>query len=90
MKKKFETAINSKIHRKDDPTNTITWVGGVVESAKECEKLADDFAIGFSNWIDSSKCDYTKIEENQWQHYKLDRVISDRELLHIFKKNYCE
>jgi len=51
------------------------WVGrGTFE--EDCEKIADDFAIGFAEWI-----------VNDWEKDERWTKISDtKELLEIFKK----
>jgi hypothetical protein len=34
-----------------------------LELAEECEKIADEFAIGFAEWVECSKTYYTPINE---------------------------
>ena len=45
------------------------------EFAKECELIADDFAIGFMNWGTTYKAN----DRNNWH-------LSTNELLEIYKK----
>ena len=45
------------------------------EQATECEKIADDFAIGFADWCDN-------LSINQWS----DKTT--KELLQIYKEEY--
>lgn len=53
----------------------------LVDYTEECEKITDEFAIGFLNWI-ILKCDYQKhgIFEYQGEEY------TNEELLQIYKK----
>jgi hypothetical protein len=45
-----------------------------LELAEECEKIADDFAIGFAEWLIEKEREYT------------NRIIRGKELLEIYKK----
>ena len=52
-------------------------------SAKQCEKIADDFAIGFKDW-----CDKFTNEVGDWKQdgVCLKNRFSTKELLQIYKK----
>jgi hypothetical protein len=52
--------------------------------ATECEKITDDFAIGFAEWL-VSNC---YCEDDHWWLIKVsgDVIKSSKELLEIYKK----
>jgi hypothetical protein len=54
-------------------------------NAENCEKIADDFAIGFAEWI-VSNC-YCEDDQNWWLIVNEgDIKKSSKELLEIYKK----
>jgi hypothetical protein len=58
-----------------------------IYQSKKIEKIADDYAIEFSEWcLDSkNKLGYHEIKK-EWYNYNSDKWITTKELLEIFKK----
>jgi hypothetical protein len=53
-----------------------------IETSKELEEIADDFAIGFAEWI--SLKGY-KSYSNGWANFNT-KAVNEKELLEIYKK----
>jgi hypothetical protein len=52
-----------------------------------CEKIADDFAIGFAEWITSEKSKYSILYGNQEKRFAtFEEDYTPKELLEIYKK----
>jgi hypothetical protein len=57
------------------------------ETSKELEKIADDYAIEFSEWCTDSKNRLGYHEtKKEWYVWNLDKWLTTKELLEIFKK----
>jgi hypothetical protein len=55
--------------------------------AKECEDIADKFAIGFAEWITSEKSKYSILYGNQEKRFAtFEEDYTTKELLEIYKK----
>ncbi len=57
-----------------------------LQNAKECEKIADDYAIEFGNWLDKNQCD--RLTDGRWLSsiINFNKSFTTEELLEIFKK----
>lgn len=58
------------------------------DNAKECEVIADDFAIGFAEWFTNEQSPYSIMNGNQekrFSDFRKDYTI--KELLEIYKKD---
>ncbi len=55
--------------------------------AQECEQIADDYAIEFAEWCmeTENKLGYHE-GKREWYVWNLDKWLSTKELLEIFKK----
>jgi len=55
---------------------------------KKCEKIADDFAIGFAEWIDSDFYQGDNVNEYHQSiiEYREGKIFTVKELLEIYKK----
>lgn len=58
------------------------WVEDL-DAAKQCEKIADDYAIEFAEWTDY--LGYVLVD-NGWVSFSDDNPKNTQELLEIFKK----
>ena len=61
------------------------WVNW--EDAEKCEQIADEFAIGFAEFIES-KCEIRLHEPNTWYYNggaKL--IVTTKQLLEIYKQS---
>jgi hypothetical protein len=55
--------------------------------AKECEDIADNFAIGFAKWITNEKSEYAILYGNQEKRFAtFEKDYTPKELLEIYKK----
>ena len=70
----------SKLLDKLKPSVSINTTGEALRYAKQCEQIADDFAVSFAEWIDR-----TIIDNSQLYYYS-----TTTELLQIFKSKYYE
>ena len=53
----------------------------------ECEKVADEFAIGFAKWITSEESEYAILYGNQEKRFAtFEKDYTSKELLEIYKK----
>ena len=59
-----------------------------MNKVEECEKIADEFAIGFAEWIDSDF--YQGDDVNEYHksilEYREGKIFTVKELLEIYKK----
>ena len=69
------------------PKVSINTDGEAGRYAKECEKIADDYAIEFAEWCDNNyfRMGNTNIwsESTDWEN---NTKLTTKELLEIFKK----
>jgi hypothetical protein len=55
--------------------------------AMECERIADEFAIGFIEWSIKSENRLGYHEKNkEWYNWHLDKWTTTKELLEIYKR----
>jgi hypothetical protein len=53
----------------------------------ECEKVADEFAIGFAEWLTNEKSEYSILYGNQEKRFAtFEEDYTAKELLEIYKK----
>jgi hypothetical protein len=53
----------------------------------ECEKVADEFAIGFAEWLTNEKSEYSILYGNQEKRFAtFEEDYTPKELLEIYKK----
>ena len=76
----------SKLLDKLKPTVSINTTGEALRHAKQCEQIADDFAVKFVLWImtDDYDIEVQKLDESK------PKDILTTELLQIFKTKYYE
>ena len=74
LKEKFETK------------NSIDTTNEAKAFAKECEQIAEEFAIEFAEWCTEpkNKLGYHSIKK-EWFMWDLDKWVTTKELLEIFK-----
>jgi hypothetical protein len=67
--------LNEKLYKKT----------GIYIMADNCEKIADDFAIGFAKWLANSYYSYN-FGIKMFQHRNKEIYKTTKELLEIYKK----
>ena len=56
-------------------------------TAIECEQIADDFTIGFTEWMNKTENRLGYHEtKNEWYHFDSGKWITTKELLEIYKQ----
>jgi len=55
------------------------------EASNQCEKIADEFAIGFLQFIEGTYS-YSNIFDNWYLHENTSKRYTPKELLEIYKK----
>jgi hypothetical protein len=56
-------------------------------TAIELEQIADEFAIGFAEWMNKTENRLGYHEtKNEWYHFDSGKWITTKELLEMFKK----
>ena len=58
-----------------------------MEEAQRCEKVAEEFAIGFADWLTNEKSEYSVMYGNQEKRFAtFNEDFTIKELLEIYKK----
>ena len=58
---------------------------GIFMPVERCEKVADEFAIGFAEFIEGTYS-YSNIFDYWYLHADTSKIYSKKELLEIYKK----
>jgi hypothetical protein len=57
------------------------------EASNQCELIADDFAIGFAEWLTNEQSPYSIVSGNQEERFSdFRKKYTAKELLEIYKK----
>ena len=68
-----------------DYFDSVDIINNLSHDSHECEKIADDFAIGFAKWLANSYYSYN-FGIKMFQHRNKEIYKTTKELLEIYKK----
>jgi len=86
LKEKLNDSIITNINIIESE-NRMCYDYNHLELAEECEKVADDFAIGFTDWCENNY--FPSSGRSLWfdtPNFDIGKKFTTRELLEIYKK----